>query len=177
MDLIDKELIGKFKKGDRKAFSEIFKLYSDNVYNNAIKLGLNHDDALDIVQTTFYKLFKKHYQFKGDSSLLTYIISISLNEIRRKYRKEKIYVDLEDEMDFSDEDEKRDKDRAERLKEIVNRGLKKIPLKYREVVILKDIDGLSIKEISKLLKISEGSVKTRVRRARLMLKDVLKDEI
>ncbi len=177
MDLIDKELIGKFKKGDRKAFSEIFKLYSDNVYNNAIKLGLNHDDALDIVQTTFYKLFKKHYQFKGDSSLLTYIISISLNEIRRKYRKEKIYVDLEDEMDFSDEDEKRDKDRVERLKEIVNRGLKKIPLKYREVVILKDIDGLSIKEISKLLKISEGSVKTRVRRARLMLKDVLKDEI
>ncbi len=177
MDLIDKELIGKFKKGDRKAFSEIFKLYSDNVYNNAIKLGLNHDDALDIVQTTFYKLFKKHYQFKGDSSLLTYIISISLNEIRRKYRKEKIYVDLEDKMDFSDEDEKRDKDRAERLKEIVNRGLKKIPLKYREVVILKDIDGLSIKEISKLLKISEGSVKTRVRRARLMLKDVLKDEI
>lgn len=177
MDLIDKELIENFKKGDRKAFSEIFKLYSDNVYNNAIKLGLNHDDALDIVQITFYKLFKKHYQFKGNSSLLTYIISISLNEIRKKYRKEKIYVDLEDHVNFSDEDEKRDKDRTERLKEVVNRGLKKLPLKYREVIIFKDIDGLSIKEISELLKISESSVKTRVRRARLMLKDVLKDEI
>lgn len=177
MDLIDKELIEKFKKGDTKAFSEIFKLYSDRIYNNVIKLGLNHDDALDIVQTTFYKLFKNHKQFKGESSLLTYVISISLNEVRKRYRSEKKYVDLENEEIFSDEEKRDEEKRVKRLKEIVNKGLKKLPFKYREVIVLKDIDGLSIEEIKNMLKISESSVKTRLHRARKMLKEIIKDEI
>ncbi|MEO0234500.1 MAG: RNA polymerase sigma factor [candidate division WOR-3 bacterium] len=177
MDLIDKELIENFKKGDTKAFSEIFKLYSDKIYNNVLKLGLNHDDALDIVQTTFYKLFKNHRQFKGESSLLTYIISISLNEVRKRYRNEKRYVDLENEEIFSDEEKINEEKRVRRLKEVVNKGLKKLPYKYREVIVLKDIDGLSIQEIKKMLRISESTVKTRLHRARKILKDLIKDEI
>lgn len=177
MDLIDKELIEDFKKGDTKAFSEIFKLYSDKIYNNVLKLGLNHDDALDIVQTTFYKLFKNHRQFKGESSLLTYIISISLNEVRKRYRNEKRYVDLENEEIFSDEEKIDEEKRVRRLKEVVNKGLKKLPYKYREVIVLKDIDGLSIQEIKKMLRISESTVKTRLHRARKILKDLIKDEI
>lgn len=177
MDLIDKGLIENFKKGDTKAFSEIFKIYSDKIYNNVVKLGLNHDDALDIVQTTFYKLFKNYRQFKGESSLLTYIISISLNEVRKRYRNEKKYVDLENEELFSDEEKRDEEKRVKRLKEIVNTGLRKLPFKYREVIVLKDIDELSVKEIEKILKISENTVKTRLHRARKMLKDIIKDEI
>ncbi len=177
MNLNNKELIERLKEGDRKAFSEIFKQYADKVYNSVVKFGVNRDDALDIVQITFYKLFKNYSQFKGNSSLLTYIISIALNEAKKKYKKEKFYTNLDEEIYLSDEAERNEQRKTERIKEIVNDGLKRLPLKYREVIILKDIDGLSLKEIEKILKISQQTIKTRLHRGRILLKEILKNEL
>ena len=172
MHLIDKELIEKFKKKDKEAFSEIVEEYSDRLYNLIYKMVLNRDDSMDILQNTFLKTYKSADKFKGESSIYTYLAAIALNEARERFRKEKRFLffdlDIIDEEkqipDISDEKEK------ENAGERINFALAKLPESFREVLVMKDIDGLSLKEISDITGLSEGGVKARLHRARMLLK-------
>jgi len=177
MHLIDKELIEKFKNQDKEAFSEIVEEYSERLYNIIYKMVLNRDDSLDILQNTFLKAFKAAPKFKGESSLYTYLAAIALNEARERFRKEKrfLFFDLDiidEEKNIPDINEEKEK---ESVRERVNSALKKLPESFREVLVLKDVDGLSLKEISEIANLSEGGVKTRLHRARMLLKRMLNE--
>jgi len=178
MHLIDKELIEKFKSKDKKTFSEIVEKYSDRLYNLIYKMVLNRDDSLDILQNTFLKAFKSAERFKGKSSIYTYLAAIALNEAREKFRKEKrfLFFDLEiidEERQIPDINYEKEK---ENVREKINSALKKLPETFREVLVLKDIDELSLKEISKITNISESGVKSRLNRARMLLRRMFNEE-
>lgn len=178
MHLNNKEFIEKFKSRDRETFSRIVEEYSDRLYNLIYKMVLNRDDAKDILQNAFLKAYKAAPSFKGESAVYTYLASIALNEARERFRKERKYIffdldiiDSEKEIpDISLEKEK------ETMKERVNVALGRLPETFREVLVLKDVDGLTLKEIAEMTHITEGGVKARLHRARMLLKRMLENE-
>ncbi|MGE3062580.1 MAG: RNA polymerase sigma factor [bacterium] len=178
MHLNSKEFIEKFRNRDKEAFSLLVEEYSERLYNLIYKMVLNRDDAKDILQNTFLKAYNAAPSFKGESALYTYIAAIALNEARERFRREKrfLFFDLDiidSEKNIPDISEEKEK---ETVRERVNAVLSKLPETFREVLVLKDVDGLSLKEISEITKITEGGVKARLHRARMLFKRMLGDE-
>lgn len=178
MHLTDKEFIERFKKKEQKAFSEIIEAYSDRLYGIVYRMTGSRDDSLDILQNTFINAYKHADSFKEESSLYTYLAAIAINETRQHFRKEKkhIYLDL----DYIDEerdipthtDSRPSSDVIQKL----TKAIENLPDIYREVIVLKDIDGSSIEEISNMLNLSRSGIKVRLHRGRLLLKRMLKNE-
>ncbi|MDD3803466.1 MAG: sigma-70 family RNA polymerase sigma factor [bacterium] len=177
MHLNSKEFIESFRKQEKEVFAQIVEEYSDRLYNLIYKMVLNRDDAKDILQNSFLKAYNAAPAFKGESSLYTYIAAIALNEARERFRKEKrhLFLDLDiidSERQIPDVNEERER---ESVKKRVNNALSKLPETFREVLVMKDVDGLSLKEISEITKITEGGVKARLHRARMLFKRMLDD--
>lgn len=186
MPLSESELIERAVKGDRQAQAEIVYQHEKMVYNLALKLVGNPEDAENILQETFLKILESLHTFKGGSALSTWIYRIATNFALMHLRsKKRNFVSIDD----YPLDEKRDYSQfikmteADPLKDLINTELKEnlqaaidsLPPKFKTVFILKDIDGLSLKEISNVLKISLPAVKSNLHRARLFLRNQLMD--
>lgn len=186
MPLSESELIERAVKGDRQAQAEIVYQHEKMVYNLALKLVGNPEDAENILQETFLKILESLHTFKGGSALSTWIYRIATNFALMHLRsKKRNFVSIDD----YPLDEKRDYSQfikiteADPLKDLINTELKEnlqaaidsLPPKFKTVFILKDIDGLSLKEISSVLKISLPAVKSNLHRARLFLRNQLMD--
>jgi len=178
MHLTDKEFIERFKNKDKDTFSEIVNNYGDAVYASVFRIVGNKDDAQDIVQNTFLKAFTKSETFRGESSILTFLTSIAINETNMFLRKRKhlLYVDIDSltnhpHIPASDiSTEKKD------VKKIFSDAMDKLPFQYREIIVLRDMDGMDTKEVSEILGISQSAVKTKLHRARTLLKTLIKDK-
>ena len=180
----EKELVRKAKKGDKRAFSELVNQYSERVYNLALRILRNKEDAEDILQETFLTVLEKMGSFDGRSTFFTWIYRIATNASLMKLRRKKIiYSEFPDNpeleksventafIDWS-QDPTADLYDVE-LKKILDKSINELPEIYRTVFILRDLEYLSIKETGKILEISEENVKIRLRRARLYLRDKL----
>jgi len=186
-NLKDLELVSLAKQGDKRAFSELVKRYEKKVYALALKIMQNPEDASDILQETFIQVFKKIKDFKEKSRFSTWLYRIAFNECLMRKRKKQIptvSIDAPLVLDSGDELKQEIVDWSSNpLATIENKELKnklegaisKLPEEYRDVVVLKDIEGLSHKEIADMLKISVPNVKTRLHRARLFLRKELSD--
>ncbi len=180
------KLIERAKNGDRLAISELVNTYSERIYNLALRILRNHEDAEDILQETFLTVVEKLDQFDGRSQFFTWIYRIATNASLMKLRKKKVvFREMDDSDDFQDSFESRvfvdwsqdasldvyDKEVKKKIDAAVN-SLSDI---YRSVFVLRDIEGLSIKETSEILSITQENVKIRLRRARQFLRDYLSD--
>lgn len=171
------EFIKKLKHGDEKAFEMLVNNYQQKIYSLAFSSLGNKEDALDIVQEVFIKIYRGISMFNGDSALSTWIFRITKNtcyDFLRKKRKnidEEIPDDLADDMPLPE-------DIAEQKfeRETVKTCLDKLPPKYKMVLLLREYQDLSYSEIAKILDISEGTVKSRISRAReYLLNEIIKN--
>ena len=180
------ELIRRIQEGDVSLFYELVRPYERVIYLSAFSLLKNEADAEDVAQEAVLKAFKNLSRFRQESKFSTWIIQISINEAKMKLRKDRrrLYDSL-DENSASDEGDYIPKDFADwreipsealeqkQLRKALTKALESLPEKYRTVLILRDIQHLSISETAQVLGISEANVKTRLSRARLQMRDAL----
>lgn len=181
----EKILIEKATRGDNKALSEIVAQNEQLVYNTALKLLANPQQAECVLQETFLKVFQVLPSFKGESSLSTWIYRIATNfALMRLRNKKKDFANIEEQEEHIHKNTLENFNRHvtnNPLKAVLNDELKAkmeaaiadLPPKFRSVFILKDIEGHSLKEISEMADMSLAAVKSNLHRARLFLRDRL----
>lgn len=184
MEISEKELIRRAKNGDRLAQSEIVKTYEKMVYNLGLKLLGNEDAAEGVLQETFLKVLQALPNFQEKSQLSTWIYRIATNQalmrLRTKKRRQQTFEkNIEDEdKDYSNFVRSLGKDPLgdllnEELKQKMDIAIKHLPENYRTTFVLKDIEGLSLKEIAEMLNVSIPAVKSNLHRARIVLRNKL----
>lgn len=166
-------LVERVQNGDEAAFEDLVQLYYRQVYNLALRLTDDPEDASDITQETFIKVYHHIRTFRGDAELKTWIyrITVNLSSNLKRWWKRRLRQHLQ--VQNSIETPERLLLRAEEQK-IVQAALQKIKFEYRVAVILRDIEGLSYEQISETLGISVGTVKSRIARGREELRKLLK---
>lgn len=178
----DLSLVNRFKKGDASAFEEILLKHEDRIYNVCRYMLGNEDDADDAAQDTFIKAYRNLSDFRPDSSLYTWLYRIAVTTCL-DYKKRPFFTSIfggtrEDDEVVSELPS--DEPSPERLYEskqtghALRAGLKQLSEKFRTILILKEIEGLSYEEIADVLDISIGTVKSRISRAREELKQQMK---
>lgn len=179
-------LVRRVQNGDANAFYDLIRPYERALFLAALGLVRNDADAEDVAQEAVLKAFKGISHFRGDSKFSTWLIQIAINEAKMKLRKDRRHLyDSIDEgqpaedgsyapRDFADwrEIPSESLDRKQ-VREALNQALMSLGEKYRAVLVLRDVQQLSITETAEVLGISEANVKTRLSRARLQLRDAL----
>lgn len=176
------KLIEKAKKGDRKAFESLVKLHEKNVYNLALKLMKNREDALDTAQEAFLKAWISIGTFRGESKFSAWLYRLTYNTcldaIKKAKRGEIISLTAEDE-DETVQDVKDNKPTPEEhvekqeLRKEVREAVNSLPEEYRQILIMREFTGLSYAEIAEATGLSDGTVKSRISRARAKLGEIL----
>jgi len=173
------------RAGDRVEFARLVEAYYTPIYRLALKMLAHEQDAEDVLQTTFLKALQHIDNFEGRSSLSTWLYRIAANEALMLLRRKRPEISIEDdpeepgdslpmpeqftdwcclpEQEFATTEAKKQLDLA----------VQKLPEKLRVVFLLRDIEGLSIKETGEVLNLTETAVKTRLLRARLALREQL----
>ncbi|MEW6556566.1 MAG: sigma-70 family RNA polymerase sigma factor [Elusimicrobiota bacterium] len=182
----DKILVEKSKRGDTRAFEQLIKKHELKIYNLLLNLTGNRSSADDFLQETFLTAWKKLKGFKGTSEFSTWLYRIALNLVLMKKRKKKVIhtVSMDTPIttpkgtakrEFADDWSKNPLATLENieLKNRLNEAIGLLPEKYKTVLILRDIEGMSNDELQRTLKISLPSIKSRLHRARLFLRDKL----
>src|ERR1700716_2652977 len=181
----EQQLIASVQQGKRELFYELFRPYERRIYAAALAILRNEADAEDVCQEAMLKAFANIGQFRAEARFSTWLIQITVNEALMRRRRERtvvmegIDVGRDDEADYAPRDFADWREiPAEALerKEIRQRlaeALGTLDRKYREVFVLRDMEHLNIQETAEALGISVASVKTRLLRARLMLRDLL----
>ncbi|MFZ0635725.1 MAG: sigma-70 family RNA polymerase sigma factor [Candidatus Acidiferrales bacterium] len=183
----ERELIARIREGERELFTELIRPYERRVYVTAVAILQNEADAQDVAQEAILKAFTHLWQFRGESRFSTWLTRVTMNQARMRRRKEhrdimKPFHELEtpDEegqyvpKDFTDWQEVPSEvlERKE-VRELLVRALASLAEKYREVFVLRDVQHLSIEETAEAMGVTPGTVKTRLLRARLMLRYLL----
>ncbi len=170
----EKDLIKNLKKGKDSAYKEVIDLYADQLLRTSYLILRDKEEAEDVVQETLIRVFKNIKNFKGTSKLYTWIYQINLNLSRDILRKRHINLSLEDE--WIGEEDPNLKIEEKINKEVLERELKKLNPIYKEVLVLFYLREFSIKDIALILETSEGTIKSRLSRARNILKLSLEKE-
>ncbi len=179
--MTESDVVRKAKKGDKESFAELVTNYSERIYNLALRILRNREDAEDVLQETFLTVLQKLDTFDGRSNFFTWIYRIATNASLMKLRKKRlVFAELPENPDSGPRHEERiivdwSQDPSfniqnEEIKKIIDTAINQLSEIYRTVFILRDIEQLSIKETSKILNISEENVKIRLRRARMFLR-------
>ncbi|PKM97667.1 MAG: RNA polymerase subunit sigma [Elusimicrobia bacterium HGW-Elusimicrobia-3] len=172
MDKNDSELVEKAKAGDTASFEALVKKYQDKIYGlaNYVCMGLK-SEADDVYQETFINAFKNISKFKGNSGFGTWLYRIAANNCWMKYRKRKSekLVSMEDLTELKDLTHA-DEVIKQELSSSVAKALSKLSVDYRLAITLADIQGLTMEEAARVLKITVPAFKTRLFRARQALK-------
>ena len=180
------ELIRQVCQGDREAFYRLVQPCERAVFSAAMAILNNPADAEEVAQEAVLKALANIQRFRGESKFSTWLVQITINESRLKLRKDRRHLyDSLDEPQSGEEGDYFPKDFADwreipseslqrkELREALQRALASLPQKYREVLVLRDIQHLSIEETAQVLGLSAGNVKTRLLRARLQMRDAL----
>ena len=182
----ESELIRRVCQGDKEAFYRLVQPCERGVFMAAMSILNNPADAEEVAQEAVLKAFSALPRFRGEAKFSTWLIQITINEARLKLRKDRRHLyESVDEQKTDAEGDYFPKDYADwreipsetlqrkELREALKRALNSLPPKYREVLILRDVQHLSIQETAQVLSITEGSVKTRLLRARFQMRDAL----
>lgn len=170
-NISEKQLIKRLKKNDEKAYIELLDLYGNRLLKTCFLVLKDEKEAEDIVQETFIKLFSQIHLFKGKSSLYTWIYRIALNLCKDKMRSKKEFILYEDTVESNEGVEEIVLDEINN--KILHKELEGLPHIYKEVIILFYFEDLSIKDISEILEEKEGTIKSRLSRGRVILRDAI----
>ncbi|UGU18293.1 RNA polymerase sigma factor [Sinomicrobium kalidii] len=167
------ELISRCKDRDRKAQEQLYRLFNGKLYSICLKYSRNQTEAEDNLQDSFMAIFNKIDQYRFKGSFEGWIRRIAVNTVLQKYRKEKVFNIVSEEIEDEVEAEIEDEDISlDYLLGIIQR----LPDKYRLTFNLYVMDGYSHKEISEMLGISEGTSKSNLSRARVILKSHIEED-
>ena len=180
----DEELVRQFKRGDRAAFDEFVLRYQDRVYTFCLRWLGNPARAEEVAQDSFLKMYRGLNRFRGDSKLSTWVFRVVLNtckneRLRLKRRKASLHEPLEGRRGMDEDlparqlphhgpgtDHTVHRSEAEKM---LGTALEELEEDYANIIILRDIQGLSYEEISQILGLPKGTVKSRLHRARTAL--------
>jgi len=180
----DAVLIRRCRQGDSAAFDALVQKYQDSLFNGIYRMMGDYDDAADAAQDVFLKAFRSLGGFRGGSSFYTWLYAIAVNTCisRRRSqtaRKQHLHVPLpggaDDGRDDPPDPDPQPPDVARSREESarVEEAVANLPAEFRVVVVLKDIEGCSYAEIARMLGCTQGTVKSRLFRARERLREAL----
>lgn len=182
-------MIASIQDGDTELYHKLIQPYERSVYRMALSFMKNESDAEDVAQEAFLKAFRNLRYFRGQAKFSTWLISITLNEARGRLRRQSM-VRIESLDDSTDEggpvspallrDWREIPSEALERQEIrlmLQEAISALSLKYREVLLLRDVEELSIEETAVALAITAGTVKIRLHRARMMLQKQLAPQL
>ena len=174
------QIVQRVLQGDVNAFEKLVLEYEKAVYGITQRMCGNAEDAADMTQETFIKAYNSLSSFRGDSKFSVWLYRIATNVcldfLRSKSRKPTVSLSMEDddgeevELDIADESQSPEKLLERGLtRDAVRRGLNALSPEYRQILLLREIQGLSYEEISDVLTLEVGTVKSRIFRARKRL--------
>lgn len=178
----EQKLIELAQKGDKKALTELVKMYEQTIYNFSFKICRNKDRAEHTMQETFLSMVKNLNQFSGESKLSTWLYRVVTNHCLMLARSENKYgfTSLDDDESLIEEKNfaewKANPDKVtenNELKQILDEAIQKLSPEYRIVFMLRDVEGLSTEETAKIVGLSIPAVKSRLHRARAFLRNEL----
>ncbi|TAK53441.1 MAG: sigma-70 family RNA polymerase sigma factor [Bacteroidetes bacterium] len=191
---LDARLLAKAKAGDHKAFTQLIRQYEQMVYSFSFKVCRNKEQAEETLQDTFVNVFRKLKQFDGKSKFSTWLYSIVTNNCMMKRRRSKleqssvsIYEPRMPEHRHDDEmqdagfrlqawnETPLDEVMSKELRERLDEAIVKLSVDYRLVFLLRDVEGQSAEETAKIMKLTVPAVKSRLRRARVFLREQLNE--
>ncbi|HWQ30639.1 MAG TPA: sigma-70 family RNA polymerase sigma factor [Negativicutes bacterium] len=186
MSDLEKLLVKKSQTGDIESFELLISSYDKKAYNIAYRVMGNEEDAKDMAQEALLRVFRSIKDFKGQSSFSTWlyriVTNVCLDELRRRKNDKHISIDStvqtengEMHMELCSDKETPESvyERVEQ-RELIKKAIQELNDEYRSVIVLRDIQGFSYDEISTMLECSLGTVKSRINRARSMLREKLK---
>ncbi len=182
MEADDWELVRKSRDGDQQAFRALFDRYHRQVLAVAVGMTGNADDAMDVVQETFVRAHRNLASFLGESSFYTWVYRIAVNvgiDFRRRQTRRSEVVQSEP-MEENAADPSRDDDPSvevarRQLGARILRGIDELTPEHKAAIILREIEGLSYEDISKVMQCSKGTVMSRLHYARKKLQAKLRD--
>ena len=185
----DGELVARTQAGDARAFDELVVRFSPRLYGLVYNMTSNHEDTNDLLQEIFAKAYRSINGFQGKSSFYTWMHSISVNMAINflKKRNRRMTMSLDDvdngivnDPDFIEATSSRDPRHQANLGELqkkLNEAMMKLSHEHRAVVTMFDIQGMPHAEIAKILKVSEGTVRSRLFYAHRQLQNYLQEFI
>lgn len=182
----DHELIAAIRDGDEAAFQEIVRRYRNPITNFVYRMIDDYDRAVELAQETFIRVYTSASRYQANYSFSTYIYRIATNlaisELRKRKRRKIVSLfspfadDNGDPVELDPPDSNPLQDEAmieDERRRAVSRAIMSLPEKYRAAIVLRDVEGHSYDRIAQVLELSEGTVKSRINRARNLLKEKL----
>ena len=189
MEDMEKLLVTKSKKGNIDAFEELISAYERKAYNIAYRMMGNEEDAKDMAQEAFIKIYKSIQNFREESSFSTWlyriVTNVCLDELRKRKKDKLVPLELSIETDKGtaivelSAERETPEDIYERVekKQLIQNAISSLGEDYKTVIILRDIQGFGYEEIATMLNGSLGTIKSRINRARNQLKDKLRYQL
>lgn len=192
-ELKDEQLVSRAQQGDLQAFETLTTRYEQRVYSLALRMLRQEQDAEDVTQQTFLSALENLKGFRGDASFSTWLLRIATHAALKIIRKRKglptVSLDAPSETAESEgqiphpeyiadwRDSPEELVRKNEIKSLLEEALNQLDEKHRLVFLLRDVEGLSIKETAEALSLTEANVKVRLLRARLQLRELLTQEL
>jgi RNA polymerase sigma-70 factor (ECF subfamily) len=178
--LDDRHLIELFKRDPDTAFKRIVEEYQDRIFNLCVFMLHSKEDAQEAAQDAFIKAYRSFEKFTPQASLYTWLYRISINtciDYTRKYRAR--FINDEDAIAeiASPEPSPEKVSQSREVTAVIRKALESLTPDFRAIIVLKEMEGLSYEEISEVLQISIGTVKSRISRARDELRQLLRDKL
>lgn len=185
-EISDKQLVADFLAGSVESYEQLMQRYETNVYNLAMRLTRNPEDAEEVLNDVFITVYRKIDSFQGKSAFSSWLYRVTVNSayMKLRKRKQKQTISLEDLAPAVRaahlEDDRGCTRRSDEvimnneLRTVLQKSINKLPDQYRAVFILRDVDGLSNQEVAEVLNLSIPAVKSRLHRSRLMLRRKLR---
>jgi len=180
----DHRLIAECLDGRTTAFGELVQRYQDRLYNTIFRIVGNGDDALDIVQEAFLNAYQSLDSFKGDALFFTWLYRIAMNTAISQRRKRRFLVPIDSAgegrgLDPSDPSEENQPghalEQAEEEQKLY-RALSRLSVEHRTVLVLKELEGQKYEAMAETLGVPVGTIRSRLHRARLELRDLLEQD-
>lgn len=171
---IDYQLMRSIQNGDMVAFNGMVNRYKDRLMNVIGRMLSSTEEAEDVVQETFVRVYQHRQSFNFQHCFSTWIYTIGLNLARNELRKRKKYKYYEiSEMKGNEKELAVEPKLPSRLPELLKGAISELPEKYKTAFMLRDVQEMSYEEVAQVLGVPLGTVKSRVNRARMMLRDKL----
>ncbi len=176
----DYELAQSSAAGDLAAFEELYRRHFRRVYAISLRMTASPEEAEDLAQETFIQLFKKIGSFRGDSAFTTWLHRMTVNQVLMHFRRRKSrpeYTTEEGETPVQIVQGTENQNRMPVVDRIVlENAIAKLPPGYRSVFVLHDVEGYEHNEVAEMLGISEGTSKSQLHKARLKLRNLIRQQ-
>ena len=185
--MTEQELVAAAQAGDQGAFAQLVEANTGKIYSLTLRMTGNPEDAADLTQETFLNAWRGLPRFQGQSAFSTWLYRLASNAcidfLRRESRRPTLSMTVLEEDEESRQAEISDErwsphqalERQE-LRDQLEQGLAAISPEHRQILLLRESEGLSYQEIARILELEEGTVKSRLARARLALRNYLKQQ-